>query len=631
MIDLRTMGPVEIRVDGSDPARELLWRKNLALLLYLARSPDHRRSREHLVGLLWGDKPDALARQSLNEALRVLRRKGGERLLESVGDQVVLEKAAVRLDTDELEERVARQEWPEAADLVRGAWMEGFAVSDCSAFEDWLSAERLHWSGVAMSALLAHGANVLARGDEAGAQNAARRALSIDPFSDGAIRLLMEAAAVRGERASALGVYEEYARRLELELGIEPEPDTAALAERVQRERSWKLPVGLPDEEMWARRVPLVGREREMETVVSVVRGSAADRRSAAVVLRGESGAGKTRIAEELVARARLDGAAVASIRVVESDAGSDWSALLGLAAGGLLEAEGAAVAAPEALASLLSKTGWQDPVLEKHAAGATALPMPGAFTELARAVAELRPLLLWIDNAENLDESSAAALQGILRDLSDEPCTLLLTLQGYPPHPRIDQLRSRVGRDVAGASINLKPLGLASVEELIRLMLPELDPGETERLARRISVDSAGLPLFAVDLLNGVRLGLEVEQQPSWPRPFQTMDQTYPGDLPDAVTAAIRIGFRRLTEPAQRTLSAASVLEDRIRVEHLVSATGLDVDAVTSALDELEWHRWLSSDAFGYSFVARIVRDVIARDMLTPGQRKRIREAVQE
>ncbi len=39
MIELRTMGPVEIRVDDSEPPRELLWRKNLALLLYLARSP----------------------------------------------------------------------------------------------------------------------------------------------------------------------------------------------------------------------------------------------------------------------------------------------------------------------------------------------------------------------------------------------------------------------------------------------------------------------------------------------------------------------------------------------------------------------------------------------------------------
>ena len=628
MITLRTLGPVEILVDASEPARELLWRKNLALLLYLARSPGHRRSREHLVGLLWGDKPDSTARGSLNEALRVLRRKGREDLFDSVGDQVVLDSAAVSLDVDDLERLVADQKWVEAVELVRGSWMEGFAVPDCSSFEDWLSAERLHWTSVSTAAMQALGSTLLARGDEAGTQDIARRALALDPFSDGAIRLLMEAAALRGERASALSIYEEFTRRLEDELGIEPEPDTAALAGRVQQERTWKLPEEIPAEDVWARRMPLVGRERELETMVSAVRSSMKERQPAVIVCHGESGSGKTRLAEEVLARARLEGAAVASFRAVESDGSSDWSALLGLAAGGLLATEGAAVATPEALAMLLKQTGWQDPALRDHAEGATPRSMPRAFTELALAAAELRPLVLWIDSAEHLDSATARALPAMLRDLSGEPCSLLLTLQGYPPKPQIDELRSRIGRDIAGAALKLDPLGARAIEELTRSMLPDLDPSGVERLARRITVDSAGLPLFAVDLLNGVRLGLEIDQQPTWPQPFHTMDQTYPGDLPDTVTAAIRIGFRRLSEPAQRILTAAAALGERVESETLSAATGLEAAMVTGGLDELEWNRWMAADAFGYSFVARIVRDVIARDMLTPGQRLRIQEA---
>jgi hypothetical protein len=42
-------------------------------------------------------------------------------------------------------------------------------------------------------------------------------------------------------------------------------------------------------------------------------------------------------------------------------------------------------------------------------------------------------------------------------------------------------------------------------------------------------------------------------------------------------------------------------------------------------ALDELEWHRWLVAEPRGYSFVARLVRRVVERDMLTPGQRRRV------
>ena len=43
------------------------------------------------------------------------------------------------------------------------------------------------------------------------------------------------------------------------------------------------------------------------------------------------------------------------------------------------------------------------------------------------------------------------------------------------------------------------------------------------------------------------------------------------------------------------------------------------------SALDELEWHRWLVAEPRGYSFVARIVRQVVERDMVTAGQRQRV------
>ena len=93
----------------------------------------------------------------------------------------------------------------------------------------------------------------------------------------------------------------------------------------------------------------------------------------------------------------------------------------------------------------------------------------------------------------------------------------------------------------------------------------------------------------------------------------------------PRWVAAAVRVGFRRLSRDAQTVLAAASVLGDRVGAQPLEQATDLETDAVAAALDELEWQRWLSAEPRGYSFVARVVRDVVARDMLTPGQRQRI------
>src|SRR2546428_1406587 len=76
-VSVRLLGPARVTVDGAAAPPELLWRKHLALLVYLARSPRKSRTREHLLGLLWSDRTEPLARHSLSEALRVLRRGPG--------------------------------------------------------------------------------------------------------------------------------------------------------------------------------------------------------------------------------------------------------------------------------------------------------------------------------------------------------------------------------------------------------------------------------------------------------------------------------------------------------------------------------------------------------------------------
>jgi hypothetical protein len=159
--------------------------------------------------------------------------------------------------------------------------------------------------------------------------------------------------------------------------------------------------------------------------------------------------------------------------------------------------------------------------------------------------------------------------------------------------------------------------------------MLPGFSDVEIERVVRRVATDSAGLPLLAVELLRAVALGLDLRgTNAAWPDPYRTMDQTLPGELPDTVVAAIRVGFRRLSPGAQRALAAASVLGDRVPLHLLAQVLDQPGDQVAVALDELEWHRWLAYDPRGYTFVARVVRKVIARDMLTPGQRQRVLEA---
>ena len=191
--------------------------------------------------------------------------------------------------------------------------------------------------------------------------------------------------------------------------------------------------------------------------------------------------------------------------------------------------------------------------------------------------------------------------------------------------HP-LAGLQSGVGREIRGGTVRLGPLGPGALAEMARQALPGYGEEEVDRLVRRLQVDSAGVPLLAHEILQAVRLGLELEdEEGAWPHPDRTLDETMPGELPDSVVAAVRVGFRELTPPARDVLTAASVLGERFEPAVLERATRLEPAELESALDELEWGRWLATEPRGYTFVARIVRDVVAEDMLTAGQRRRI------
>ena len=628
MISCRVLGPVEVVLDGGFPPAELLWRKHLALLIYLARST-RGRTREHLLGLLWADKPESNARHSLNEAVRVLRRSLGETAVDTSSGQVRLGAGAVQLDLERVEAAAAAGDWCAAAELVAGEFMEGFAVPGAGEFEEWLAAERMHWRRRGVEVLVGCAAALLRAGRTADASTMAERAAVLDPRSDLAMRELMRALALVGERAVALERFDGFARRLEEELGVPPEPETLALAARIRRERSARPaePARTRRDTGAESRRPLVGRAAELARLLDAAATCREERRATALVLEGDAGSGKTRLLEEVLVRLRLDGAAVAAARAVEADRGEPWSGVRALARGGLLDAGGLAGAPSAALAAFAADIPeWAD----RFAAAARATPHPPgrALCELLRAAVEEQPVVLAVDDAEWLDRESLLALVSALRDLAATPLGVVLTTSAVTPAPAVDELRSRVGRDIPGAVIALGPLDVAALRALARELLPSFGEVEIDRVVRRVGTDSAGVPLLAAELLRAVALGMDLGTTPgAWPEPFKTLDQTLPGDLPDAVVSAIRVRFRRLGTPAQQALAAASILDDRVTPELLGRALAVPPEELTTALDELEWHRWLVSEPRGYGFTARLVRQVIARDMLTPGQRRRILE----
>lgn len=612
VIFVRVLGPVEVRVNDAPAPDRLAWKKNLALLVYLARSPKHVRTRQHLMALLWGEKTDKKARHSLTVAIGDLRSALGESLLESDADQVRLATSEVAVDTDLLDTRARAGDYAGAATLAAGEFMEGFAIKGALPFEDWLHAEREHWRHRSMDVLVKRVEQLLAEGSLEAANDMVTQARKLDWRPETAVRAAMRGLALAGDRAGALALFDEFCTRLKVELDAEPDVETRALASRVRQERTWRLPkvnVGASTR----HRAPLVGRAADLMRLGEVWANTLAGRRGAVAVIEGDDGIGKTRLAEEVALRARLDGAIVTSLRAVAADRVEACSGVWGIARAGLLDAPGAAAISPRMLDQLK---------------GTTPLETPGrALSELLQAVADEQPVLLFVDDAHWLDRESLLALGAAARDLSRVPVLCLLTAGRQPPCPELDELRTRIGREVTGVVLKLTVFDDRDVRELSRYALPSYPTEKLDQLTRRVLADTAGIPLLVAAIISAVAGGLQTnERAPAWPETNRTLVDTLPGELPDNVVAAIRVNFRRLSSDARQVLVAAAVLGGRQSIETLGRASRVTGDALVQALDELEWQRWLTAEPRGYAFVARIVRDVIDRDMVVEGERQRIR-----
>ncbi len=615
MIEIKALGPPAVTVDGADAPAELMWRKHLALLMYLARSP-RGRTRDHLVGLLWPEKDEAKARHSLNEALRVIRRVAGDGLV-AEGDVVRLESSAVSIDVED----------PRAAD-IRGVFLEGFGLSDAPAFEDWLVGERQRLRATSLGCLVAEAEAAVAAGELTVGRRLAEQALRIEPLHEPAVRVLMRAHALEGSRTLALEAYDRLEELLRRDLSLEPAADSKGLAERIRTERIVRgAPAveGVPHDV-----VPLVGFGRSALAQCLSVWSAAVNGRPGIVVLSGEPGTGKTRLADEVAARARLEGAVVAQARVLQGDGSEDiWLALLrgGL---GVPELGGAA---PEVLAAL----GQIEPdLLVRFPAARTADPAGVAepFRQAIFAIAEVRPVLIVVDDVHRADADLVESCGALVQRAADARICLLLTTAVGPAAQWVDSLSQRVGRDLAGELVSTETFGEEDVVELVTWAFPEYDAEAVDRLRRRVMVETAGIPFLAVEFVRAVRAGMKMKQEePSaaWPAKFRTLDQTIPGSLPESVAAALRLRFRSLTDDAQAMLTAVAVLGGAESVERLACAADVPLKRAERALDELEWQRWLVGDAHGYTFVTKLAGEIVLADMVTAGQKRRLFKRLQD
>jgi TolB-like protein len=221
---------------------DIAGRKERALLAVLAMPPGGPRSREKLAGLLWSDRSDKQARDSLKQALLRLRKSFGSSYpLPMVTDRasVTLNRAEIAVDVQEFEQLVAEgtpDGLARATKLYRGDLLEGLDVRD-PAFEEWLLFERQRLRVQARDALARLLAHHMVGGAYDQASVTARRLVALDPLHEAAHRALMQIYAQQRQTALALKQYQLCCDALQGELGVKPEAETERLYQSIQEKR----------------------------------------------------------------------------------------------------------------------------------------------------------------------------------------------------------------------------------------------------------------------------------------------------------------------------------------------------------------------------------------------------------
>jgi DNA-binding SARP family transcriptional activator len=224
----------------------------LLALLAIAALCGEGMSRERLSTMLWPHQDTENARHSLRNCLLELRKALRTDAIKTLITDVTDCRVAVETDVADflrLEKSDYQQDLEMAAELYRGELLDNFWI-ESEPFREWLEYERSLWRQRAIAVLIRVSTIATTNADHGASIRAARRVVHFDPWNEVGQRLLIAALHTAGHRGEAALQFRRYRETLKQELGIEPDPETTDLAERLFAVKS--IPPAKPVETIWA-------------------------------------------------------------------------------------------------------------------------------------------------------------------------------------------------------------------------------------------------------------------------------------------------------------------------------------------------------------------------------------------
>src|SRR3954470_5426027 len=308
-------------------------------------------------------------------------------------------------------------------------------------------------------------------------------------------------------------------------------------------------------------RTPLVGRATELARLTAALE-RAGEGSGSILLLCGEAGIGKSRLAEEATAasRAILRGAAAEGSAI-------PYGPIVDALRSRLRdEAQALADCGPllPHLALLLPELG--EPAAETDRAT--------IFEALRCALAHLaaeQPLTVFLDDLHWSDETTLELLAALADPLQQMPVLVIAAYRsdGLPRGHRLRWLRNELRRSGRLEELSLEPLDREGVAELLGVLLPE---PPSPSLVRTVHDRTMGSPFFVEELVAALQLrealrpgrqGLELADEDEVP-------------LPDTVREAILVGSSALSAQARAAAQAAAVAGQQLDL-HLVAGLSSD------------------------------------------------------
>ncbi len=436
------------------------------------------------------------------------------------------------------------------------------------------------------------------------------------------------------ERGVNSGPYAVTVRRLSAALAL-PDPARAELmaAARSVRSRPSREP---PSSGSYLGAAPasdLVGRATERTALLRAVSAAAAGA-TQALLLTGEPGIGKTRLAQEAFVMAAQEGFVVAAGRCYEPTSRTPFAPFL------------EAMATLYAAAPLETRTRFAQrwpsitPLLPDEFPASTAdiAPAPVEAERLHRALAgfvrELsshRPVALLFDDLQWADSASLGLLTHLVRHLGGQRVLLLATSRnvGVTPTEAVRELARSLRHEGLLATI---AVGRLDRNGTTALLMSRLDDAPMSPEFVTLLHDLAqGNPFYTVEILMAlIDRGDLSRVDGRWVR-REVSDLGAPASIGDVINERVA----RLSTRTQEVLHAVSVLGEVLQVDDLVilesdEAHEADEATLEAALDEAAAAGLLSVADNGYVFDHVLTHQALYA-ALSPLRRRKLHRVVGE